>query len=199
MWQRQWIWPFYTGFHQIWFGLRWLCFLKWVWHTLCIHCWIKRTFLKCLIQPKNELMRVFYPEPALISAVVGLALLLPLPPLDQAGGMVSRQADVTAAGCGADSSPCTSREEGLCDEWQLHRARQRHKEGPVGTDSVWTLSVVWERNKWVGHTETEFWLHRAPTNHTCTPVCINAARAEKSVKKHQSVSLIKQPLENPMR
>lgn len=46
----------------------------------------------------------FYPEPSFISAVVCLALLLPLPPLDQAGGMVTGKADVTAAGGGADSS-----------------------------------------------------------------------------------------------
>lgn len=56
---------------------------------------------------------MFYPEPAFISAVVSLALLLPLPPLYQAGGMVTRQADVTAAGCGTDSAPNTSEEEGL--------------------------------------------------------------------------------------
>ena len=56
---------------------------------------------------------MFYPEPAFISAVVSLALLLPLPPLYQAGGMVSRQADVTAAGRGTDSSPDATGEEGL--------------------------------------------------------------------------------------
>lgn len=54
-----------------------------------------------------------YPESALVSAVVGLALLLPLPPLDQAGGVVSRQADVAAAGRGADSSSDGPGEEGL--------------------------------------------------------------------------------------
>ena len=59
---------------------------------------------------------MFYPEPALVGAVVALALLLPLPPLDQAGGVVSGQADVTAAGRGTDSAPCSSREEGLRDE-----------------------------------------------------------------------------------
>lgn len=56
---------------------------------------------------------MFYPEPAFISGVVSLALFLPLPPLYQAGGMVSRQADVTSAGCGTDSSPDASGEEGL--------------------------------------------------------------------------------------
>lgn len=55
----------------------------------------------------------FYPQPAFISAVVSLALLLPLPPLYQAGGMISRQADVTTASCGTDSSPDASEEEGL--------------------------------------------------------------------------------------
>ena len=41
-----------------------------------------------------------YPEPAFVCAEVGLGLLFPLPPLYQAGGVVSRQADVTAAGRG---------------------------------------------------------------------------------------------------
>lgn len=85
---------------------------------------------------------MFYPEPALVSAVVGLALLLPLPPLYQAGGMVSGQADVAAAGCGADPSPAASEEEWLGAEGQLHPARQRHDERTVGADSVQTLSVV---------------------------------------------------------
>ena len=79
---------------------------------------------------------MFYPEPAFISAVVSLALLLPLPPLYQAGGVVSGQADVTAAGRGADSSPRATWEEGLRDERQLHPTRQRHKKRPVGADSV---------------------------------------------------------------
>jgi len=85
---------------------------------------------------------VLYPEPALISAVVSLALLLPLPPLDQAGRVVAGQADVAAAGRGADSAPGASGEEGLRDERQLHAARQRHEERAVGADSVRTLSVV---------------------------------------------------------
>lgn len=59
---------------------------------------------------------VYYPEPAFIGAVVGLGLLLPLPPLYQAGSMVPRQTDVTAAGRGTDSAPNTSREEWLCAE-----------------------------------------------------------------------------------
>lgn len=56
---------------------------------------------------------MFYPEPAFVSAVVSLALLLPLPPLYQARGVVSRQADVAAAGRGTDSTPEAPREEGL--------------------------------------------------------------------------------------
>lgn len=56
---------------------------------------------------------VLYPEPAFISAVVSLALLLPLPPLYQAGGVVSWQADVTTAGRWTDSSPDATGYEGL--------------------------------------------------------------------------------------
>ena len=56
---------------------------------------------------------MFYPEPAFVSAIVGLALFLPLPPLYQTWGMVSGQADVTAAGRGTDSSPDASWEKGL--------------------------------------------------------------------------------------
>lgn len=67
---------------------------------------------------------VFYPEPSLVSAVVRLALLLSLPPLDQAGGVVTGKADVTAAGGGADSSPDASEKERLGAERQLHPARQ---------------------------------------------------------------------------
>lgn len=85
---------------------------------------------------------VFYPEPSFISAVVCLALLLPLPPLDQAGGMVPGKADVTAAGGGADSSAEASQEEGLGAERQLHPAGQRHQERAVGADSVCALSMV---------------------------------------------------------
>lgn len=77
-----------------------------------------------------------YPESALISAVVSFALLLPLPPLDQAGGVVSGQADVTATRRGTDSSPDTSEEEGLRDERQLHPTRQRNKKGAVAADPV---------------------------------------------------------------
>lgn len=73
-------------------------------------------------------MFCFYPEPAFVSAVVGLALLLPLAPLDEAGGVVSRQADVAAAGRGADSAPCAPQQEGLRAEGQLHPAGQRHGE-----------------------------------------------------------------------
>ena len=58
-------------------------------------------------------MALGYPEPAFVGAEVGFGLLLPLPPLYQAGGVVSRQADVTAAGCWADSAPDRPREEGL--------------------------------------------------------------------------------------
>lgn len=89
----------------------------------------------------------FYPEPALVSAVVGLALLLPLAPLDEAGGVVSGQADVAAAGRGADSAPRAPQEEGLGAEGQLHPAGQRHGEGAVGADPVQALGVVCG---WVG-------------------------------------------------
>lgn len=89
----------------------------------------------------------FYPEPALVSAVVGLALLLPLAPLDEAGGVVSGQADVAAAGCGTDSAPRATQEEGLGAEGQLHPAGQRHGEGAVGADPVQALGVVCG---WVG-------------------------------------------------
>lgn len=89
----------------------------------------------------------FYPEPALVSAVVGLALLLPLAPLDEAGGVVSGQADVAAAGRGADSAPRATQEEGLGAEGQLHPAGQRHGEGAVGADPVQALGVVCG---WVG-------------------------------------------------
>lgn len=90
---------------------------------------------------------VFYPEPALISAVVSLALLLPLPPLYQAGGVVSGQADVAAAGCGADPSPAATEEQWLGAEGQLHPACQRHDERAVGADPVQTLSVVFLRRR----------------------------------------------------
>lgn len=89
----------------------------------------------------------FYPEPALVGAVVGLALLLPLAPLDEAGGVVSGQADVAAAGRGADSAPRAPQEEGLGAEGQLHPAGQRHGEGAVGADPVQALGVVCG---WVG-------------------------------------------------
>lgn len=56
---------------------------------------------------------MFYPESAFISAVVSLALLLPLPPLNEARSVVSGQADVAAAGRGTDSSPDASWEERL--------------------------------------------------------------------------------------
>lgn len=121
---------------------------------------------------------MFYPEPAFIGAVVSLALLLPLPPLDQAGGMVSGQTDVTAAGRGTDSAPDASGEEGLRAEWQLHPARKRHKERAVGADSVWTLSVV----LWVGHTCTEE--RRKPQIHTR----MQNAASEKKGEKHQLLS-----------
>lgn len=84
-----------------------------------------------------------YPEPAFVGAVVGLALLLPLPPLDQAGAVVAGQADVAAAGRGADSAPGAARQEGLRAQRQLHPARQRHQKRPVGADSVRVLGVIW--------------------------------------------------------
>lgn len=68
--------------------------------------------------------RVFYPEPSLVSAVVRLALLLSLPPLDQAGGVVTGKADVTTAGGGADSSPDASEKKRFSAERQLHPACQ---------------------------------------------------------------------------
>lgn len=79
---------------------------------------------------------MFYPEPAFISAVVSLALLLPLPPFYQAGRMISRQADVTAAGRGTDSSSDPSEEERLGTERQLHPTGQRHKERAISADPV---------------------------------------------------------------
>lgn len=85
---------------------------------------------------------VLYPEPSLVSAVVRLALLLSLPPLDQAGGVVTRKADVTAAGGGTDSSTDASEKEWLGAEQQLHPIRQCHEERAVGADPVRTLSVV---------------------------------------------------------
>ena len=62
---------------------------------------------------RNRSIAVGYPEPAFVCAEVGFGLLLPLPPLYQAGGVVSWQADVTAAGRGADSAPDGPGEEGL--------------------------------------------------------------------------------------
>lgn len=137
------IWPIHTGFHGIWLVLR--CFLVNMCIKLLMHLyWIERSGFSILseIAEGQVCDLVFYPEPALISAVVSLALLLPLPPLYQAGRMVPRQADVTAAGCGTDSSPDASEEEGLGAEWQLHPTRQRHEERAIGADSVWTLSMV---------------------------------------------------------
>lgn len=127
---------------------------------------------------------MFYPQPAFISAVVSLALLLPLPPLDQAWGMVSGQADVTAAGCGTDSAPDTAGEERLRAERQFHPARQRHKERAVGADSVWTLSVVFV---WVGHTCTEERKQRKPHIHTR----MQNAASEKKRWKNISYCLMK--------
>lgn len=136
---------------------------------------------------------MFYPEPAFISAVVSLALLLPLPPLYQAGGVVSRQADVTAAGCGTDSSPDASGEEGLRAEWQLHATRQWHKEWSVGADPVWTLSVVWrEGDDHMGgsHMYTHTRTHTDTKEHKTTHANMQQ-QMKKSVKKHQSLSLKK--------
>lgn len=79
---------------------------------------------------------MFYPKSAFVGAIVSLALLLPLSPLNQAGGVVSRQAYVAAAGRGADSASDDSREEGLRAQRQLHPAGQGHKEGSVGADPV---------------------------------------------------------------
>lgn len=61
--------------------------------------------------------------------------------------MVSGQADVAAAGRGADSAPRATQEEGLGAEGQLHPAGQRHGEGAVGADPVQALGVVCG---WVG-------------------------------------------------
>lgn len=128
---------------------------------------------------------MFYPEPPFVGAVVGPALLLPLPPLDQAGSVVSGQADVAAAGCGTDASPDASGEEGLGAERQLHPARQRHQERAVSADSVRTLSVVLQRevggvSLFVGYTRTQQQYRR---NHTCTGSCRYAATGGGCVKK----------------
>lgn len=108
--------------------------------------------------------------------------------------MVSGQADVAAAGCGADPSPAASEEEWLGAEGQLHPACQRHDERAVGADSVQTLSVVflgWRRGlveverENVGRSYkytvvTPTWLRQ---NHTCTKRRRYAVTDEKSVKK----------------
>lgn len=136
---------------------------------------------------------VLYPEPSLVSAVVRLALLLSLPPLDQAGGVVTRKADVTAAGGGTDSSTDASEKEWLGAEQQLHPIRQCHEERAVGADPVRTLSVVciWKAAVSVKHCLTRV-LHK---NHTCTCEYINSKeRCEKQL------AFIKTPSrEKPMR
>lgn len=150
---------------------------------LLIHLyWIQRSGYSILseIAEGQVCDLVFYPEPALISAVVSLALLLPLPPLYQAGRMVPRQADVTAAGCGTDSSPDASEEEGLGAEWQLHPTRQRHEERAIGADSVWTLSVVF----FFGGRDGYGWVKHVQRCHTKPHMqgCKYAVTDEKSVK-----------------
>lgn len=132
---------------------------------------------------------MFYPEPAFISAVVSLALLLPLPPLYQAGGMVTRQADVTAAGCGTDSAPNTSEEEGLGAEWQLHPARQGHKERAISADSVWTLSMVFKLGGGEeSYGESNTYKH-VTQNHTCSQWC-KLNRWKKKCEKTNEITAV---------
>lgn len=143
----------------------------------------------------NVVDLVFYPEPAFISAVVSLALLLPLPPLYQAGGVVSRQADVTAAGCRTDSSPDASRKERLCAEWQLHPTRKWHKEWTISADSVWTLCMVWRSIMGWTHTYRDAHTPTGTQNHTCTHWCKYATTNEKKCEKNISLCFSNSNLE----